>query len=444
MSDAALTGDAATSSPRAVVLGGYGLIGSACLRALKSAGFVVTGVGRDAGATRRVEPDGDWLIRDIACASADDWARDLAGVDVVINASGALQDGARDNLVAIHEDAINALIAGIGKKPIRVIQISAAGAEENATTSFMSTKARGDAALMASPLDWIILRPTLVLGRAAYGGTALLRAAAAMPLVGIRVLPGTPVQTVALDDLAAAVVQAAKGEIPSKTLADITAPDTHSFASLTDKIRAWLGFAPWRFTINMPIPLLSLAGKIADGLGWLGWRSPLRSTALTVLAGGIKGDPSAWQAAGGIPCRSLDHTLRDMPATLQDRWFSRLFLLLPIAIATLSLFWLLSGVIGLVFAPTAIDVLTSRGIGTGMATFAVVAGGVIDIALGAAIVFRRHARRACGGMIAVSLGYLTAGTLLTPDIWADPLGPFVKVLPGIALAALVMALMDDR
>ena len=444
MSAHAQTGTRPQSLPRAVVLGGYGLIGSACLGALKSAGFAVTGVGRDAQAARRVDPDGDWLIRDIAHATAADWARDLAGVDVIINASGALQDGARDNLQAIHEGAIKALIDGLAGQPLRFIQISAVGADTNAPTAFMATKARGDAALMASPLDWIILRPTLVLGRAAYGGTALLRAAAAMPIVGFRVMPGTPVQTVALDDLAAAVVQAAKGEIPSRTLADLTAPDIHSFASLTDKMRAWLGFAPWRFKPTVPQPLLTLTGKIADGLGWLGWRSPFRSTALKVLADGIKGNPTAWLTAGGTPCRSLDHTLRDMPATLQDRWFSRLFLLLPIAIGTLSLFWLLSGLIGLVRAPLAIDVLTSRHIGTGPATMAVIGGGIIDITLGAAILFRRHARRACGGMIAVSLGYLAAGTVLTPDIWADPLGPFVKVLPGITLAAMVMALLDDR
>ncbi|AXI41954.1 SDR family oxidoreductase [Sulfitobacter sp. SK011] len=430
--------------PRAVVLGGYGLIGAACLRALKSAGFTVTGVGRDADAARRVDPNGDWLIRDIARTTAADWAHDLAGIDVVVNASGALQDGARDDLTAIHEGAIKALIDGLGDQKTRFIQISAVGVALDAPTAFMSTKARGDANLMNSTLDWIILRPTLVLGRAAYGGTALLRAAAAMPLIGFQVLPDTPVQTIALDDLAAAVVQAARGDIPPGTLADVTSADVHTFASLTNKIRGWLGFAPWRFTITVPQPLLTLTGKIADGLGWLGWRSPFRSTALNVLADGIKGDPAAWHAAGGAACRSLDQTLRDMPATLQDRWFSRLFLLLPVAIATLSLFWMLSGLIGLARTGPAIEVLTSRGIDAGVASFAVIGGGVIDVALGTAILFRRYARRACGAMIAVSLGYLAAGTLLTPDIWVDPLGPFVKVLPGIVLAGMVMALMDDR
>ena len=37
----------AGSKPRAMVLGGYGLIGSACLRALGDVGFDVVGLGLD-------------------------------------------------------------------------------------------------------------------------------------------------------------------------------------------------------------------------------------------------------------------------------------------------------------------------------------------------------------------------------------------------------------
>lgn len=39
--------------PTALVLGGYGLIGAACMAALTEAGFDVTGVGRSANATAR-------------------------------------------------------------------------------------------------------------------------------------------------------------------------------------------------------------------------------------------------------------------------------------------------------------------------------------------------------------------------------------------------------
>ena len=44
----------------------------------------------------------------------------------------------------------------------------------------------------------------------------------------------------------------------------------------------------------------------------------------------------------------------------------------------------------------------------------------------------------------VSLAYLIGGTLAAPDLWADPLGPLVKVLPGISLALFVLAFADER
>ena len=432
---------------RAIVLGGYGLIGSACLRALGDAGFDVTGVGRDADAATRMDSTLKWVIRDIAHTSSAEWAQVFEGVDVIVNASGALQDGARDTLELIHETALERMIAALGQLPdqnTRFIQISAAGVGLDASTAFFATKARGDAALMATPFDWIVLRPTLVLGRAAYGGTALLRAASVMPMIGTRVYPQTPVQTVALEDLSAAVVQSAQGQIARQTLADITAPEVHTLAELSDKLRQWHGLAPWRWHVTVPRPVLSLTAKIADGLGWLGWRSPLRSNALKVLKDGIAGDPSAWRAAGGAPCRSLAQTLTAHPATVQDRWFARLFLMLPVAVATLSLFWLLSGLIGLIYSGVAVEVLTTRGIATPLAMIAVIGGGVLDLLLGGAILLRRFARRACFGMIALSTGYLLAGTVFTPDIWADPLGPFVKVLPGMALALLSATLLEDR
>ena len=53
-------------------------------------------------------------------------------------------------------------------------------------------------------------------------------------------------------------------------------------------------------------------------------------------------------------------------------------------------------------------------------------------------------RLACFGAVAVSLGYLAGGTLLTPHLWADPLGVFVKVFPGIGLALAVASIAEER
>ena len=43
----------------------------------------------------------------------------------------------------------------------------------------------------------------------------------------------------------------------------------------------------------------------------------------------------------------------------------------------------------------------------------------------------------------LSLGYLGDSLLLAPDLWADPLGPMVKVLPGIVLALWVCLFLEE-
>jgi hypothetical protein len=100
---------------RAVVLGGYGLIGSACMRALAEAGFEVTGIGRSRRSAIAADPAATWVIRDIPTISTEEWRGLLIGVDVVVNASGALQDGAGDDLEAIHVTAVARLVeAAVG------------------------------------------------------------------------------------------------------------------------------------------------------------------------------------------------------------------------------------------------------------------------------------------------------------------------------------------
>lgn len=132
-----------------------------------------------------------------------------------------------------------------------------------------------------------------------------------------------------------------------------------------------------------------------------------------------------------------------MPATSQERIFARARLTFPCLLATLSIFWLVSGAIGLLRRDVAArmfdGVLTAP-----LANAFVADGGAIDVAIGVGLLVRPWTRSAALAAIAVSLLYLVAGTVLMPRLWADPLGPFVKVLPGIALALAVAALAEER
>lgn len=429
---------------RAIVLGGYGLIGAACMRALTAADFAVIGIGRSRRAALTADPAAAWVIRDITAIGVSEWREMLAGVDVVVNAAGVLQDGARDDLEAIHVTALSRLVEAAAGLPLRIVQISAAGVAHGASTEFFRSKARGDAILAKRAGDWVILRPVLVLSPEAYGGTALLRGVAGLPWVLPRVLPKARVQTVHVDDLAAAVVAAARGDVPAGLIADLTEAEGHGFAELVDRIRHWQGFSAPLFRPPLPAIVLRLIGKGADLLGHLGWRSPLRSTALQALADGIRGDPAAWRAAGGKPCRPLAATLAALPATRQERLFARLYFVLPLAIATLSAFWVASGLITLVRPAATMAVLEGRGLPVWIAGAAVFGGALADIGLGLAILWRPAARGAAAGMVGLSACYLLGSMAVAPDLWLDPLGPMVKVIPGMVLAGLTALMLEAR
>jgi len=430
---------------RVLVLGGYGFIGLEICRALATQEVDVIGLGRTPEHGRRALPQIGWIGADLAqLVTPEAWAPYLAGVDCVVNAAGALQDGARDDLAAVQQHAIIACVGACAKAGARrFVQISAPGVSASASTAFFRTKAAADAALKASSLDWVILRPALVFSRNAYGGTALLRTLAAAPLVQPLMFSAQAVQTVAMADVVEAVVMAVRGEAPAGTDADLAEDEPRTLGETVAALRAWLGFAPARWRFDAPRWVGYLIGRCADLAGWLGWRSPLRTTALRVMEEGVRADPALWRRITGRSLATLAQTLAANPATVQERVFARAQWILPIALMTLAGFWLASGLIGLARIEAAAGVLSGAMV-SDAARAAVIAGALADIALGLGVLYRRTSRVACFGMIALTVAYLIAGTWLTPALWADPLGPFVKTLPAAALALVVAALQEPR
>lgn len=429
---------------RALVIGGYGLIGSACMRALETAGFEVSGLGRSRTSACRSNPRADWHIHDIQTLSVEDWIHVLRNFEVVVNASGILQDGPKDDLTAIHETAISRMLAALEGQATRLIHISAAGVSQDANTEFLRSKFRGDALIRAHARNWVILRPTLVISGEAYGGTALLRAAASIPVIGTTFVPDSCVQTVSVEDVAHAVVLAALGCVPCGTCVDLTEEETRTLSQTLSMFRIWQGHDVPGIQIRISSGVLFPVSKLADALGRLGWRSPLRTSAVMTLRTGVRGDAAPWKRITGHVPASLPETLHRIPATHQERVFARAYLALPIIILTLSFFWITSGLIGLLKPEDAAAVLTSRGVSQGVSHAFVYGGSVLDLVLGLAVLNRSWVRPACLGMVMLSLSYVVGSLVLAPDLWLDPLGPMVKVLPSIVLAVSAWLLMDER
>jgi uncharacterized protein YbjT (DUF2867 family) len=420
-----------------LVLGASGLIGQALTQGLIARGYAVTALARAISVPSRRMPNARWVKADLRnISSPQDWAVLLSGVDVVVNCAGALQDGARDDVKAVQDDAMRALYLAANKSTL-IVQISAHTDGAGADLPFLVTKRAADEALAKAGLPFVILRPAIVIGRNAYGGSALLRALAAIPYCSPLSSPSSPMRFIALTDLIGAVSDAIEGVIAPGSDIELAGPGTFSLAEAVARHRQWLGLGPVR-PLTIPQGLARLVGRAADGLGRLGWRSPLRSTALIVAKGGIA-NPLATQSG-----RSLDAALNANPAGIADLWFARLYLLKPIVIGVLSFFWLASGAIALLRFDASVAQLAAGGFGPTIASATTLLTSCADLALGALVLVRRHSAVALKGMLILSLAYLGAATILTPSLWLDLLGPLVKVLPASVLALVALAILDER
>ncbi|MBZ9677615.1 SDR family oxidoreductase [Mesorhizobium sp. ES1-1] len=427
---------------RVLVTGATGLIGaSLCARLATDGHQVVRVLHHTSGAPFPGPPP---LILDMAKAlRTQDWGLHLMGVDAVVNCAGVLQDSPQENTGGVHAGGASALFAACEQAGVRkIIHFSAIGVDRLQPSAFSASKLAGDRALMVRDLDWVILRPSVVLGRPAFGASALFRGLSALPL--LPVMPDTGrLQVVQLEDVIATVVHFLRPDSPSRLALDLAGPNALPMNEVVGLYRRWLGWRPAR---EFP-----LTGRVAAALYWigdaaavLGWRPPMRSNAAKEIVRGATGDPTPWIAATGIQPSTLESALNRYPATVQERWFARLYFIKPAIFTVLPFFWITTGIVSLTTGwRIGVELLAGTAIAP-LAEQAVVAGAMADVAVGALIAWRPTSRLGLYGAIAVALLYAVAGTVLRPDQWNEPLGPFLKILPILVLHLVGLAVLEER
>ncbi|MBB2700527.1 UNVERIFIED_ORG: uncharacterized protein YbjT (DUF2867 family) [Rhizobium esperanzae] len=234
-----------------LILGATGFLGSVVAARLVADGHAVTGLGRNPAKSRLKQPAIDWRRADLAqMTKPEDWEDLLKDRHAIVNCAGALQDGLSDDLSATQADAMLALYAAAKRSRPLIVQISARTTGAAADLPFLSTKRLADEALVASDLPHLILRPALVLGRNAHGGSSLLRALAAFPLALPLVHAESPVETLSVDDVAQAVSWAVAGELRGDIV--LAADEALTLADLVRLHRQWLGLPPARVFPSLP------------------------------------------------------------------------------------------------------------------------------------------------------------------------------------------------
>lgn len=437
-----------SQSRKILVLGASGLIGRFVVDDLRIRGFEVVGLARGFCASQRLSAlDLELPILSISSAALSQLFRDQA-VDVVVNCLGVLQDGPGSDTGAVHRDFVARLLEAIRDtgRAVRLVHISIPGTPSEDRTAFATSKRAAERLIEASGVAFAILRPGFVIAPSAYGGSALVRALAAFPLDLSPQQKATPFQPVAVEDIAATIAWLAgrAGDTAAGLTFDLMQPQKISVGGVIDRFRLAYGTADWP-RLAVPAWVLDLGAGLGDLAARLGWMPPLRSNAVAELRRGVIGDPTAWMEATGIVPKTIAEVVGRRSATVQDKWFARLYLVKALALASLVLFWIASGFIALVISfPAVKGVLAGHGFPHWLvAPFAGITS-LMDISVGVLIAFRRSCAVGLVAGIFIALGYMIGTAILTPDLWIEPLGALVKTGPAIVLMLVALLTLDSR
>ena len=323
---------------RILLTGANGFLGAHILAGLLRRGHAVVAAVRDPARLRRQVPGAEAIAcdfnRDIDPAV---WLPRVAGIEAVVNCAGVLQSAPGQSIRAIHVDAPKALFDACRQAGVRkVVQISAVGVDPPADTLYAQTKKAGDDHLKTLDLDWVILRPSLVYASGTWGGTSLMRGLAALPCVLPLVGDGSqPFRPLHVDDLVETVVRVLEQPDHVRQIIEVVGPERLTLRDILLKLRAWLGFAPAR-ALQVPVGLIEPLARIGDLFG-----GPLSSTSLRQMQAGAAGDwpDGQFERRLGFRPRTMDESLADTPAQIQDRWHARLYFLRPVLRIVLAGYW---------------------------------------------------------------------------------------------------------
>ncbi|MBB3950230.1 SDR family oxidoreductase [Aureimonas jatrophae] len=438
--------------PTVAILGASGLIGEALCGFLAAQGYAPIPVARRFTPVQQEAWRGRLLRCPLVEADETSLRRSLAATraDVVINCVGVLQDApglsASDANRGFVERLVNALADWDGPSPL-LVHVSIPGHTDEDRTDFSLAKRAAEAAIRRSGLSYVILRPGFVVTEAAYGGSALMRSLAVLPFGLPRNLADRPFAVTDARDIgrtAVVLLEAWRaGRRDWQASWDVMDDGGTRVGDVVSALTARLA-GPTR-RLRVPNAMLTLAGFAGDGAARLGWRPPVRSTAIAEMRRGVAGDATAWREATGLTAEPGAAVLQAVAATVQERWFARLYMLKALVLGVLVVFWIVSGAIALSVAfDAAVRILTDHGFAAPFARAVTVATSLMDISIGVLIANRRTCRLGLAAGIALSVCYMISAAVLTPDMWIEPLGALVKTGPAIVLMMVGLALLEDR
>ena len=250
------------------IYGGSGFLGRQIARQMAAAGWRVRVACRRPnqalfvrtyGAVGQVEP--------VPCNVRDDFSvrAAMTDADAVINCVGILVREGRNTFAAVHDEAagrIARLAADLGVD--RFVHVSAIGADPGAASRYLSSKGRGEAAVLSARPDAVILRPSVMFGP----GDNFYNKFAGMAGWGPVMLIGGGrgvLQPVYVDDVARAAVKGATGEA-APGIYELGGPEVLTLRQVVGQVLRAIDKR--RLVVNLPGWMAGLAAGGLDAVQW--------------------------------------------------------------------------------------------------------------------------------------------------------------------------------
>ena len=292
-----------SSEPMTVaVIGATGFVGRAVVARLAESGHAVIAASRD-GSRRPGWPASVETSRiDVVSGRGLDEA--LTGADGVVHLVAIPRETGGRRFDDVNVRGTARVVATAERAGVRrFVHLSVLGVAEDPKLAYLHSKWRGEEAVRASGLGWVVLRPSLMFGPG-DGFFGLVKTTLKWWSPGIVAVPGrgdTRFQPLAVDDLALAVERSLTDASRAGSIYELGGPDWWTYGEIVDEVMRVTGMK--RLKLGLPVPLLSALTVVTDRVLPI---FPVSHDQIGSLSRPNSTDLDAFERAFGIRPRRMD------------------------------------------------------------------------------------------------------------------------------------------
>jgi uncharacterized protein YbjT (DUF2867 family) len=194
----------------------------------------------------------------------------LQGVSTVVHLIGSIAPKKGEKLIDLHAGQTAALIEAAKSAGVpKIVLVTALGTRDGAVSNYHKTKSAAEQVVTASGMQYVILRPSLIVGRQVGNRDSklvaryieLIKTRPSVPLIGGGL---NKVQPVFIGDLVEALVRSIQTNNYNGRVLEIGGTETVSIKSIVERLMRVIGIS--KRTVALPPILANVIGSICEAI----------------------------------------------------------------------------------------------------------------------------------------------------------------------------------